>query len=1205
MINVPKLTSNSNCNVEDTKGLICVREGKFQWGSTPRCVQYLGGPLMKFDEAKKLHFLIGMGSQSTNHGCHDSNSNGSRVINIPHASVLSSRHMLMKNLEKCQCPHCEINSNIMLTCNYDSLATFPEGLFALCPHIINQAIGLLFITLNRQRITELNMDTLFSLPRMELLDLSSNAITHVSNPFINPPLDNLKTLNLSQNSLDTISEGALDTFTALKLIDLRSNPINEYTTYSWSFCYTRTLKLKPYPFLGNIQVYKYYGHNHSHLHEIEESFCDTLTDDYQDYEKEPSNLVEECHRSKTINDTLNCTSLDYSSESINALACFTRKTESTFKQIQIQFPKDATSLHYLDNLSKCAPLDKSNNETVKKYHRIQSVLVIHAISFDLETIFDHINSNFTQHVTIRADIVILNKPITIPFHLTIRARKCILLHPITMTLHLDLFHQLTNHLHIERHIRLKDDLTARHRKYALVDIVDQLPDNHDVQDHKSFCLPKIYELNEVSDDQDWYDGMNTNMMYICAHTLMTAKEHHLAKDIATWQYAFNAKGHVTAFATPKKFESIIFYVNYPTLNRIPSSSMANILDMATVMYRIFHDYADNERLQDLKLAGIQNTMTMVFTQLDSDKQNTENIFKAEENQLKAVFHSAEMTQELLFSAIQKNRKTILESVEKTRVDIGSAIQNSTKFINDKIQDVGLAITGSLVEMTEYTQSHFANQADVLKKKVKNHSHRLGYSKNRINYLHGELKKRNAELNTTVENLEKELEVEVAIQASKAAAQFTMAILTFGLAGDPNDAAKTVEKVGKIIKFILELAQIILDLTTNLIGSTSFQAPNTDFIDSMNDTVPEDFLASVDRAYKWKNTELKFDAVLSEGHAIVDDLRKNTDYVDTKALKVAIDGLVNTGKALVQETQTYSGYLLNTISAQDSLHAAEKDVVKGSETVQKLNNRVQSMKEDFKDPNITIGEAQDYYALIDTLTSEKAKMTDFPVGGKDDFLTKLFDSLEKYKIGHKKREASARSKFNSVIEALNRRAHEVQMESITKKLMLIELFNDFCAAKLFMTFEKCIETSVPNFEDTYPDIQRKINDMNLESLSSTIMTKQQPLIQTLFLKQASMNGNDNPLEMLKLTNSTSVNLMHYMRPSTLRKYSRIRITSVLVVLTDSNGFPVFSKDKIVRFGIGFPIKFTDTDESGRQYQFVTERHACISEYEKRVTCKCLL
>ena len=124
-------------------------------------------------------------------------------------------------------------------------------------------------------------------------------------------------------------------------------------------------------------------------------------------------------------------------------------------------------------------------------------------------------------------------------------------------------------------------------------------------------------------------------------------------------------------------------------------------------------------------------------------------------------------------------------------------------------------------------------------------------------------------------------------------------------------------------------------------------------------------------------------------------------------------------------------------------------------------------------------------------------------------------------------------------------------------------------------------------------------MNLESLSSTIMSKQQPLIQTLFLKQSH---DINPLEMLKLTNSTSVNLMHYMRPSTLKKYSRIRITSLLVVLTDSNGLPVFSNDKIVRFGIGFPTKFTDTDERGKQYQFVTERHACISEYEKRVTCK---
>ena len=696
----------------------------------------------------------------------------------------------------------------------------------------------------------------------------------------------------------------------------------------------------------------------------------------------------------------------------------------------------------------------------------------------------------------------------------------------------------------------------------------------------------------------------------------------IAQDIATWHLYFNKQrdfdGKLVAFATPKNFENLLLFIQHPNLHRVPSTSMENINALTTVMFTIFDEYSENEMEQRSLMSDVQTRMTVIFAELANTKKSFERYFEGEQRNLALIFNTSETqleymkntsetqleymkeTKEVLFNAVQKNRLTILSAVHENRKVLGSAIQESTKVINNNLKSIGEKSLFSLLQLAEQSASHFGNQEEVLRKRVKNRRKKVKYSKIRVEHLEGELNAKTANLRSTMATIKHELQMESIAQAAKAAFELGMACLTFGLAGDPTDALEKVELIGKLIRIITQLSLMIHDLRTNLLASDTFRNGLT-FGNGKKAKVPTDFLESLKRAYAMKDAGLKFDRVKSEGTAMYNKLLKNTDFVDAGKLKVAIDALVDTGKALVEETQLYSDYLLSAIEAEDQLEAAQKDVQTGAETVSHIKNSYYDIQSGLQVASkISYGDV-DYRDKIDTLLSSKStSASDYPTGSIVDFRNEILASLQKHRSEHEAQEREESNKFYRLIEALNQRSHQIQMESITKRLMLIDLFNDFCDAKMYMTFHSCGNHAVPAFNDTSEVIKTKINEMNLDAIRSKI-DKKPNLVQTLQFK-AKDAYSPNPLEVFKSTNSVSVNLMDFVDSLTVNRFTRIRVSSIAITLVDVVGEPILSEEKVVRFLIRFPNKFTDLDSTRVPYEFIKERFECYSEYENKVQCK---
>ena len=67
--------------------------------------------------------------------------------------------------------------------------------------------------------------------------------------------------------------------------------------------------------------------------------------------------------------------------------------------------------------------------------------------------------------------------------------------------------------------------------------------------------------------------------------------------------------------------------------------------------------------------------------------------------------------------------------------------------------------------------------------------------------------------------------------------------------------------------------------------------------------------------------------------------------------------------------------------------------------------------------------------------------------------------------------------------IDEKLHDVKVESITQRLMLIELFNDYCDAQYYYKFQQCENTFYPQISDDSHTVVKKITKLNIDNLAS--------------------------------------------------------------------------------------------------------------------------
>ena len=132
---------------------------------------------------------------------------------------------------------CEFNSfSGSLSCSSGSIVRFPEDFFASCSSLVSDLSSVTIIDLQDQPIAEIKKNAFKDFPMLQQIMLSFCEIERIEEGAFNG-LESVNSLYLRNNYIEELPDGVLDSLVSLSFLDISGNPIQNYTTQSWTFCH--------------------------------------------------------------------------------------------------------------------------------------------------------------------------------------------------------------------------------------------------------------------------------------------------------------------------------------------------------------------------------------------------------------------------------------------------------------------------------------------------------------------------------------------------------------------------------------------------------------------------------------------------------------------------------------------------------------------------------------------------------------------------------------------------------------------------------------------------------------------------------------------------------------------------------------------------------------------------------------------------------
>ena len=178
---------------------------------------------------------------------------------------------------------------------------------------------------------------------------------------------------------------------------------------------------------------------------------------------------------------------------------------------------------------------------------------------------------------------------------------------------------------------------------------------------------------------------------------------------------------------------------------------------------------------------------------------------------------------------------------------------------------------------------------------------------------------------------------------------------------------------------------------------------------------------------------------------------------------------------------YSTFLLESIEAKRALEAGEEIAKISVQTVKSINDTAHNLEAEYKSSDAALkAQREDYEDYVETIRKNSTKWTK---DEKAKFKNELTKKLEDYKKDFEVRQENERHRFEIMVGLVKDSLFAIQMESITNRLYVISLFNDFCNALFNIVFERCDTTKVPTIHDDFEQIKTKLK--NIEKLSTEV------------------------------------------------------------------------------------------------------------------------
>ena len=218
----------------------------------------------------------------------------------------------------CQCDY--VANEGILSCDRNVITNFPEDFFASCPNLVPDTNAVTAVDLHGQPMKIIQKDAFKDFPNLIQVALSYNTIDTIEEGSFDG-LDFVTSLYLRNNNITQLPDGVLDSMVSLDSLDIRGNPLQNYTTKSWTFCHG--IQFDDH-IVNDVEVLQDYQSDR----DLEDKYC-------LNWAEEHLPNFDDCKRE---GDVLDCTGIDPDTD-LQGLGCHLMATDE-YSKVLVNFPKE-------------------------------------------------------------------------------------------------------------------------------------------------------------------------------------------------------------------------------------------------------------------------------------------------------------------------------------------------------------------------------------------------------------------------------------------------------------------------------------------------------------------------------------------------------------------------------------------------------------------------------------------------------------------------------------------------------------------------------------------------------------------------------------------------------------------------------------------------------------------------------------------------
>lgn len=624
------------------------------------------------------------------------------------------------------------------------------------------------------------------------------------------------------------------------------------------------------------------------------------------------------------NSILDCSNNPPEAFDVQGLGCHLSTMDHDYDKIMTDFPLDQISID-VDDFGKgeTSSFFKDFNGVNSDLNLQRSSLTFYGTKFDLSSLEFNTNPNITKDVIVKADTVIMSRPLKINYELKIIARLAKIDQPITMEMSVaDFIASGKLRTSYEKRVFFgeSDSTMVRHRQYGLVDIIDVEQTDQSRQVEVG-CLPTSFKSKEV-DTEGWFDQTLVNLMYVCALTVLPSNT-RLSSDVANFSLDFHHDKEVVndlkTFVTAQKFKRVQEQSQNIQAHNIPAYGLGTIKELAEVLYEYLHLYYESENNQQIQMAIAMQSMKDMGVQFQIIEQQQEYYFEQELSVLEQIFAATDTSWDYSFAHRNATENSINGAIGATGDMISKMQEEQMK---------------TMLEEAKNSVGHFTDAKNKFQAEVERYDKKVQSDVTVI-------KDYNVKFNEAKETLDQEkkrFEINVAkYEAQQAASWFSnflnaLKSLVTGIITENWGAI--MDAIADIAKLIIELKDLIEEILDIIDMIMSISGAGFDDLTSNPST---DFTTAIKKAVEMKLAAPKFDQLNSIADHKLKDFDRETDYkIDgLEDLIMAVQGMSDIGNRLVGECSSFADDIMNWMDRKGDLALAEQDLQRAEDQVKNI------------------------------------------------------------------------------------------------------------------------------------------------------------------------------------------------------------------------------------------------------------------------------